>query len=194
MTRKWFVRSMTIVMMIACSGCIFEPRTPEPPSGEDKYPWIVPNLPKTVFHNLSTGLASNTDSNYERSLDATFTFHPTAQDSINLGPEKFAGWTKAVELDWLVRVKTLDVGARTIQFGDAKGNFPYEDEEAQSATYEGPYKMVLVGAAQDTFAGIARFTLTRGTQGWMMTRWTDIEASESYATSGYLRGTLRATR
>lgn len=197
--RKRFMGSLMIVMMIACSGCIFEPRTAEPPSGEDQYPWIVPNLPKSVFKNLASGLASNVDSNYDRSLDVNFTFIPTDKDVADLGPEKFANWTKAVELEWLGRVKTGYVGARKVQFGDANGRFTIlEDVGSDTAVYEGNYEITLKATAsssEEIYAGIARFTLVRGTQGWAMTEWREVlDPQNEHATSGYLRGTLRATR
>lgn len=186
-----------IPMMIVCSGCIFEPRTPEEPSGEDKYKWITPNSPKDVFLNLASGLASNADSNYERSLYANFTFIPTDQDATNLGADKFADWTDDVELEWLARVKTGYVGARTVQFGDKNGNFTIESVEVGKATYEGSYEITLeptAGATKETYAGIARFTLAYVTQGWVIIEWRDLEASGEHPTSGYLRGTLRVTK
>jgi hypothetical protein len=197
MLRRRFIGGMLILAVVACSGCLFEPRTAERPSGQDEYPWIVPNSPKDVFLNLASGLASNADSNYDRSLDASFTFIPTDQDATNLGADKFADWTKAVELEWLRRVKTGYVGARSVQFGDENGNFTLEDVEVGRAIYEGNYEIKLKPAAsapEEIYAGIARFTLVYVSQGWVITEWRDLEASGEHPTSGYLRGTLRATR
>jgi hypothetical protein len=183
-----------ILVMIAQSGCIFEPREPEKPTTGDQYPWVTPNNPKDVFLNLKSGLAANVDSNYDRSLDPTFTFIPTDQDLTNLGADKFANWTKAVELSWLATVKTIYPGTRTFQFGDANGNFGYEDIETGKATFEGVYAMTLDrggAGAKEVYAGTARFVIVRGSTGWVLTEWTDLASNGTEPTSGYLRGTLR---
>jgi len=193
--RSRCVALMMVVMMVSSSACIFEPRDPEKPGGGTLYPWITPNAPKDVFLNLASGLAANVDSNYELSLDTgTFAFIPTDQDASNLGAEKFANWTKTVEVEWLRTVKTRYAGTRTIQFGDENGSFAYENVEVGKATYEGDYVMTLNpggGGADEVYSGIARFTIVQGSTGWVLTEWRDIQSSGGNNTSGYLRGTLR---
>lgn len=193
--RSAYAVGLLILVMVVSNGCLFEPRTAEKPSGTDKYPWVTPYVFGNVLRNLSTGFASNVDSNYQRSLDdAAFTFIPTEVDAISIGPEKFANWTKAVESEWLRRIKTLYVGARTLRFGDENGNFTSKIEQVNKVVLEGEYEMTLeptAGAPKEVYAGIARFTLVQGTQGWVMGEWRDLEASGTNPTSGYLRGTLR---
>jgi len=195
--RRLFMTAALILAMTGSGGCLFEPREAEKPSGTDQYPWVVPNVYNDALHNLTTGLASNVDSNYQRSLDdATFAFFPTTADATNIGADKFAGWNKAVELKWLDRIKTLYSGARTIRFGDASGNFTSKIEQVSRVVLEGEYEIDLeptAGAPKEVYAGIARFTLIQGTQGWVMSEWTDLEASGPHPTAGYLRGTLRQT-
>jgi hypothetical protein len=193
--RRICAAGVSILVMIGSNGCLFEPRTAEEPSGSDLYPWVVPYVFENVLRNLTTGLASNVDSNYQRSLDdAAFTFIPTDADAINVGPEKFVGWNKAVESEWLRRIKTLYLGARTLRFGDASGNFTSKIEQVNRVVLEGEYEIGLEptpGDPKEVYAGIARFTLVRGTLGWVMAEWRDLEASGTNPTSGYLRGTLR---
>ena len=191
--RRICVVSLLILMMTGSSACLLEPRTAEKPTGTDQYPWVIPNVYADVLHNLTTGFASNNDSNYERSLDeATFAFHPTVADSLNL-PGKFNNdWNKAVELAWLRKIKGDYVGARTLRFGDANGNFTSKIEQVNRVILEGEYEITLdrpSPAPQEVYAGIARFTLIQGCQGWVMSEWTDLEASGSHPTAGYLRGT-----
>lgn len=192
--RKYLIAGLLLLATIAPEGCIFEPRTAETPaSGADPWPWIVPNRPKDVFANLKSGLASNRDSNYERSLDAAFTFIPSA-DAEAVYPGQFADWTKAVELSVLTRIKTLYVGERTVQFGDANMQFTYENEQVGLATYEGPYKITLNlgdGSPALVYEGIAKFTIVQGTQGWVLSIWEDIQSNGANPTSGILRGALR---
>ena len=193
--RKYVISALLLLATIAPEGCIFEPRTAEPPGGgTDLYPWIVPNRPKDVFANLASGLASNLDSNYERSLDPAFTFIPSA-DAEAVYPGSFEGWTKAIELDVLARIKTYYVGERSVQFGDENLNFTYEDEQVGFATYEGIYTITLNlgdGSPALVYAGIAKFTIVQGTQGWVLSIWEDIEPSGTNPTSGILRGALRS--
>lgn len=195
MMRRARAAGVLILVMIGSNGCLFEPRTAEKPSGTDMYPWVVPYVFGDVLRNLSTGLASNVDSNYQRSLDdAAFTFMPTDADALSIGPEKFEGWNKAVENEWLRRIKTLYLGARTLRFGDESGNLITRIEQTNKVVLEGEYEINLepsAGAPKEVYAGIALFTLVRGTQGWVLAEWRDLEASGTNPTSGYLRGTLR---
>jgi hypothetical protein len=193
--RKLLIAGLLIAGAIAPAGCdLFDPREAEKPGEEtNEYPWVVPNRPKDVFVNLTSGLASPLNSNYERSLDGSFTFIPSA-DAEAVYPGAFSDWTKAVELDVLDRIKTLYLGARTVQFGDENLNFTVENEQVGHATYEGPYSITLnVGDASPpaVYSGIARFTIVQGTQGWVMTIWEDIQPIGTSQTSGFLRGALR---
>jgi len=194
--RKCFIAGLLFLATIAPEGCIFEPRTPETPGGgTDLYPWIVPNRPKDVFVNLKSGLASNLDSNYERSLDPAFTFIPSADAEAIYPPERFEGWTKTIELDVLVRIKTNYLGERSVQFGDENLNFTIENEQVGLATYEGTYTITLNvgdGSPALIYAGIAKFTIVQGTQGWVLSIWEDIQPSGTNPTSGILRGALRS--
>jgi hypothetical protein len=193
--RKYFIAGLLLLATLAPGGCIFEPRTAETPeTGTDQYPWVVPNRPKDVFVNLKSGLASNRDSNYKRSLDdSTFTFIPFA-DAENVYPGKFAGWNASVELSVLTMIKTNYLGTRSVQFGDANLNFTYENEQVSLATYEGAYTITLnFGDSRpaEVYAGIARFEIVQGTQGWVLSKWEDIGQVAGNATSGMLRGALR---
>lgn len=192
--RNYFIAGLLILATIASEGCIFEPRTAEPPGGEtEQCPWVVPNMPKDAFINLQSGLACNLNSNYERSLDPAFTFIPSA-DAEAIYPGKFDGWNKEIELDVLTRIKTYYVGERSVQFGDANLNFTVEDEQVGLAIYEGPYTITLNigdGSPAAVYSGIARFTIVQGTQGWVMSIWEDIQPNSNNPTSGFLRGALR---
>lgn len=192
--KRGMLATALLLLIHSTAGCIFDPRDPEPPETGEQDPWIVPNTPKDVFLNLASGLASSKNSNYERSADPAFRFHPRPEDEASLGSAVFADWTKDVELSWLTRIKEVYAGQRTVQFGDRDGRFPIEDIQVQQATFEGPYLMALDpgdGSPVDTLAGIARFVVLQGAQGWVLTEWRDLDVNGNYATSGYLRGALR---
>ena len=195
--RRVCVASLLILMMTGSSACLLEPRTADRPTGSDQYPWVAPNVYANVLQNLATGFASNVDSNYQRSLDeATFAFHPMFTDSVSAPPGRFDNWNKAVELAWLRKIKGDYVGARVLHFGDANGNFTSKIEQVNRVVLEGEYEITLertAGASQEVYAGIARFTLIQGSQGWVISGWTDLEASGTNPTAGYLRGINRVT-
>lgn len=190
----WFF-ILTLAACLFSSGCIFSPREPEQPSSGEQDNWILPNTPKDVFINLQSGFASSKNSNYERSLDATFEFLPRTEDEANLGQDVFEGWNKDIELQWITRVKGDYPGTRSLHFGDENGQFPIEDIQVGQATFEGPYVMVLDsgdGSGAETYAGIARFKIVHGSTGWVMTLWQDLDINGNFPTSGYLRGTMRS--
>jgi hypothetical protein len=196
--RRICVVSLLILMMTGSSACLLEPRTAEKPTGTNQYPWVTPQVYGDVLANLVSGFASNDDSNYERSLDKdTFAFHPIYADSLNLPGQFNNDWNKAVELAWLRKIKGDYVGARTLHFGnDSTGTFISTDDRVSRVVLEGEYKITLQrtpGASQEVYAGIARFTIINGSQGWVISEWTDLSARGTYSTAGYLRGINRLT-
>ena len=190
---KWAV---LLGLLIFQSCGVLEPREAQTPENTQDTPWILPLSPKDVFKNLKSGFGSAKDSNYDRSLDPTFTFVPRIDDAALFDPTVFQNWTKDVELQVLRRIKGDFPAARSIQFGTgADMQFTKESIEVQIAYFEGPYVITLnsgSGPAQ-TFAGIARFTVKQGTQGWVLTKWEDLDLFENFTTSGRLRGSLRAS-
>ena len=197
MMRRVLIAITALAVMISGHGCIFEPRKAQQPGqgGEDL--WIVPNAPKDVFLNLASGLTSKNNSNYTRSLDPNFTFTPRPED-VGLVPSgALDNWTQQVEIDFLTRLKGDYPKERFIQFGDENGSFEKEyTDELGKAVYEGSYVITLDpgdGTPKQTYSGIARFTILQGTKGWALTAWEDIDINGNYSTSGYLRGTHRAS-
>ena len=196
MTGKIVLTVAVLVLLMVAGGCVLEPREAEAPDSEDGGTWITPNLPKDVFVNLITGLAAAANSNYERSLDQDFTFIPLPEDVSALGSEVFEGWNKEIEMGMLTRLKGIFLGERTIQFGDENMVFELENVEVGYAEFEGEYVITLEpgdGSPIETYAGRAIFFLEKPTQGWVLTRWEDIDVSGSFPSSGYLRGTLRGS-
>ena len=199
MRNKRTMMLLLLLLVAAAGGCLFEPREAEPPDSGDEGTWITPNLPKDVFVNLTTGLAAGANSNYERSIDEGFTFIPLPEDLAALGSDVFDGWNKEIEMEFLTRLKGIFLGERSIQFGDENMVFDREDIDTPApglAEFEGEYLMTLDpgdGSPVEIYAGRAVFYLEKKTQGWILTKWEDIDVSGSYPTSGYLRGTLRGS-
>jgi hypothetical protein len=188
------MKKRTIFLLMAMvlalnSGCLFTPRDAEEP-GEDTDPWTVPNVPKDVFINLGSGFHAIANSNYERSLSDEFVFIARPID----WPD-FIAWNKDDEMAFLDRLKGDYTGERTIQFGDEFGIFTDKDEGVTAAWYEGEYEITLYsadGSDPDIFTGIARFYLEKGSVGWVMIRWDDLDvAGDEYSTATFLRRTFQ---
>lgn len=197
MKRFKYMKATILVALVIFQSCgVLEPREAQQPEQGTDPLWIVPNNPKDVFLNLKSGFASTKDSNYDRSLDPTFTFVPMDRDLNQFPPAVFQNWTKEVELQVLRTIKGTFPSARSIRFGTgADMVFTKEDIEVGRAYFEGPYMILLQSAPApvDTFAGIARFTVVQGSQGWVLTAWQDLDVNGSFSTSGWLRGTYRAS-
>jgi len=180
------------VLLLAVSGCIFEPREPNPPSSGEETTWVVPYTPGDVFLNLASGFAGSSNSNYERSLHDDFTFKPLPADEAQLGSDVFADWTKQVELQVLTRLKGEYSSKRSIRFGDENGQLEKVKEEVGLVIYEGEYRIELdQGGATEVYSGIARLTVEQTSLGWMLKEWEDLDVNGNYPTSGNLRGRLR---
>ena len=195
MRGREFIVVLLLALVVTTCGCLFNPRDPEPPGQEDEDPWVNPIAPKNVFLNLQTGLKNKSNSNYERSLDPSYTFVPRPEDEAALGSDVFANWTKNVELDVITRLKGEYLGERTVQFGDENLTFERESIEVGKAEFEGDYEIVLnrKDGSKETYAGKAIFYIEETTQGWVLKKWEDIDVSGTNPTSGYLRGTLRGS-
>ncbi len=190
------LRAVVLAGLVVFQSCgILEPREAQAPETTQETQWVVPNTPKDVFLNLKSGFASTKDSNYDRSLDPTFTFVPLAQDVNLCPPGAFDNWTKDVELQVLRRIKGDFPASRAIQFGTgADMLFTKQNIEGRNAYFEGEYVITLnAGSGPQTYAGIARFTVYQGTLGWVLTKWEDIDIKGTDPTAGFLRGSMRAT-
>ena len=149
------------------------------------------------LERLPLGAANGGEADRDEPVSDTFAFHPIYADSLNLPGQFNNDWNKAVELAWLRKIKGDYVGARTLHFGnDSTGTFISTDDRVSRVVLEGEYKITLQrtpGASQEVYAGIARFTIINGSQGWVISEWTDLSARGTYSTAGYLRGINRLT-
>ena len=72
--KRFALQTAVLFAALVLGGCIFTPRDPAPPKGDEGGTWIIPKSPKDVFLNLASGLEAAGNSNYERSLAEDFTF------------------------------------------------------------------------------------------------------------------------
>ncbi len=173
--------------LLCALGCgIFDTREAETP-GSGGTPWVSPTLPQLVFDNLESGLEFRTIGNYEKSLGDAFTFIPLPSDVDRLGPDVFANWTKAVEVE-VTQVILTDATAVQVSFTKEQIR-----NDADFADFRVAYELIVTftRGETETFKGVAQFDMQRLPSGWHLIRWTEQEGVEGFATWGYLKGISR---
>ncbi len=178
-------------------GCgIFTPRH-ERPGGGAGVPCVTPNSANDVVSNVLAHYASLAGATcYSSMLDASFSFHPDAADSIDALPDAvFANWTR-------------DIESRVASELAAKATFHktvFDSTYATTVTSPGPprtelrfyaYHLIIRApppASPDTlFQGRADITFTQGSDAqWHITGWQDRRDSSGARTWGYLRRLYR---
>jgi hypothetical protein len=178
----------TVCLLFMVTGCIFDTREANPPGGEGST-WQVPDFPSKVFINMKSGLEELTGTNYERSLDASFTFVPLPEDANQL-PGAFDNWTAEVEMQ-VVRRLLADASKITVDFTDLEQIL----SQTGFADFQGFYDLTIIDRSTppDTtqYKGKAQFNFQEGSKGWQIVRWEDIEFVTDFATWGFLRGSRR---
>lgn len=181
----------TVLTMLTCaalSGCLFEPRSAEPPDTE-KTAWVVPNLPRNVLTNMDNGLEDLTGVNYKLSIQDGFTFVPLPEDLGNPTlPGAFDDWTADVEKQTIDRL-VADSQEITVLFT----NIVQVYDQTPFAYFNVDYSLMTIDNAADTsfYKAKAEFRMQDGSKGWQLIYWEDIERVTGFATWGFLRGTLR---
>jgi hypothetical protein len=183
---KWYPL-LAVLLAAAVGGCIFEPRDSQPPEDDTGSSWVVPDSPTKVFVNMTSGLESLSGTNYEKSINAEFTFIPLPGDE-NQFPGKFTGWNKLKEME-VTNTIIGDAQTLVIEFS----NLNPIQTSTSFAQYEGRYELSIVNksdTATVVYKAKARFDLKEGSKGWELTRWEDFESVAGFASWGFLRGTL----
>jgi hypothetical protein len=184
---KTLLRIWVIVMLSASTGCIFEVREADPPQSGST--WVVPDDPQRVFTNMKTGLEDLTGVNYLRSLNETFTFSPTTEDSLSLPPGTFVGWNYAVEEE-VTNIILSEISDLSVSFTEREQIFGSGNE----AKFKVRYQLTITDATSGdavTYKGRAQFDMVNGSKGWQLVYWRDEEREVGFATWGFLRGAKR---
>jgi hypothetical protein len=197
MLRKLVITGVALLTVAVAGGCIFNPREPERPEGDEGCKWIVPTFPKNVFVNLKCGFEGTSNDAYEKSLSLNYTLLPRDEDknlvNSQAGYDVYQGWDKERELNVVTRVKAEWPQMRFVRYGYPDGSFDREDPSTDPAEYQGPYMLVLDaggGVEPDTLAGVAIWKIENSTQGWVILEWEDIDIVGTYPTLGYWWGLL----
>jgi hypothetical protein len=172
-------------------GCIFGPRDAESPDSNGSGGWIPPTSTSKLMWNLRRSVEEQLESDYQRTLADSFSFHPDVADSIDglslWGEDRYLNWDYEVEVQVVGRIFT-QADSLTLSFSDTT-----ETQEGNHAEREADYELRLKsGGDWTTYKGTARFMLAKVGSEWSLYKWKDqrSEAAE-LDTWGFLRGENR---
>ena len=173
---------------ILASGCLFQPRDPEPPS-EDNVPWLNPVLPENVLANMKSALETLTSTNYNNSIWETFVFLPSGQDvsqAENQGsPGYYEEFGKIRELDALGKLYT-QVDTLRVEWNDSQGDWSIAGDIASVELHNYEFHAVYVTGETRVYEGSAVLSFQEEGGQWYLAIW-DEEDNATEQSWGRLR-------
>ncbi len=174
---------------ILASGCVFQPREPMAPSG-DNVEWIRPIEPGNVLANMRSAVNAQQETNYSNSLAEGFLFVPLQRDVDAAPPDYFEDFDKEREL---AAIRKLYTQTTTLQL---EWNFnPNEDileETGNEVKIElDDYQLTVTYTSGDEvlYQGYAVITMRYENSQWQLYLW-DESGSDSPEENSW--GRLRA--
>jgi hypothetical protein len=171
--------------MILASGCVFEPRVPLDPSGEE-VDWIRPTAPENVLFNMKAALESRTSTNYGNSLSDDFRFVPSSVVG-NDYPGYFENFGKDRELEAVNKLYQRVDSLRVEWNYDVNNDLVVEGDRATIFLESYQLYVSYVGSPQVVYEGYAELILEYKSSNWILVDW-----DESPALSPNSWGLLRA--
>jgi hypothetical protein len=190
------ISPLLLLTLMAASGCILSPRTPDGPPEGDVTDWETPITTSLVLSNLKAAFEGEGLQNYRDCFADTFRFHVDPQDSLDAGQEgfdRYANWTRADE-EHAANGIFGDAASSTVLFTTIQ-----QPDESSDNTYRiEDYQLTIAwgsGGPQEeiTYKGRATLHMRRdGTGRWAIFEWVDRRQSGgAYETWGVLRGDYR---
>ncbi|MBK9302340.1 MAG: nuclear transport factor 2 family protein [bacterium] len=188
------ITSLTLGL-VPMSGCLFEPRDAEPPTG-GSITYLDQSSPGNVLANLETAFQNRDAAGYDRQIAAEFSYEPDADTEASYPDVDWEAWNRETEIAFIqsffnnVDGIAADLNAVEIQEGVEGTTAEFIEIYAVTVTESGgavPYR------ARATF----NFRLD-GTF-WVLTRWfdeqgeTDPGTQTSLPTLGQRRGAFAAS-
>jgi hypothetical protein len=174
-----------VVLCLALSCSLFDPRSPEYPENPP-YQWYDPYFPSTVLANMKSTFEAHHLA-YMQCFDSTYVFIADPQDTLEYGGGlEFSNWDFDVEyvvMDALFGVAASSAGSYP---EDSLASmtlipmteFPDEPAPSDSTTMYREYEIVIAGSPfcdwENPATGYARIYLTESEYGlWHVSRWED---------------------
>ena len=184
-----------LLMLFILSGCIFNPRDPEPPTGEP-IPYLAPTDPLKVWENLQLSLNYSDSFGWVDNLHEEFTYIPDSEAEAQF-PGKFVGWDLDKESVFINNFYSSGVSNLSKMRND---DFDAPDPVGNEVRWEGVIYYIKVTNASDgsetRYRASAIITFRFEGNSWYVYRWedqigeSDPENGQTLPTMGVLRGTF----
>ncbi len=189
----WPMMILTALMFF--SGCLFEPRDAEPPTGEP-IPYLPRTDPKKVWENLQLSLNYNDSFGWEENLHVDFTYLPDSEAELQF-PGVFVGWDLAKEMSFITNFYSSGV-SNLSEMRDE--DFIVPDPVGTEVVWEDVIYYLRVTNASDgsetRYRATAKITFRFEGNFWYVYSWEDLigesdpDNSNTLPTMGVLRGTF----
>ena len=188
---RYFVLIAVFTLLLSCS--LFEPRTPENPSGGGVV-WQTPTSPDIVVENMASALNGKSVL-YLDCLDDSFIFYADTNDIDDNPTLDFSNWTKSVENLTVGQIYSTIPEDSTISatFLPVSGN-PDPPAPEDSVTIYREYTIVLPEAQYNPAFGIAEMHMVESDEGtWSVRAWYDnrFDQSSPYKTWAVAKAVYR---
>jgi hypothetical protein len=186
---------LLLPLLLALSGCIFEPRTPEPPSLGTTVSYNPRTSPRNVWENLQISLQNNDSFGWEENVSVDFTYWPDTEAE-NEFPGAFDGWNYEREKAFINNFYAAGVTNAAKMRND---DFNVPEPSGTEVVWEGVIYYVRVTDPNDgseiRYRASALVTFRLEGNFWYIYRWED-QTGESDPDSGQILpslGVLRGT-
>ncbi len=195
-TARILVLIAGLLVLTAPAGCIFEPRTPEPPSSSVAIPYLPRTSPANVWENLQIALNYNDTFGWEEIIHQDFTYIPDSE-SQNQFSGVFTGWDKDKEMNFITNF--FATGSTNVALM-RDPEFSVPDPSGDTARWQGVIYFLKVteeGTTDETrFRASAIINFRLEGNYWYVYSWedqvgeSDPDSGQILPTMGVLRGTF----
>jgi hypothetical protein len=186
-----------LAVLVATSGCIFEPRDPEPPSTGAPVSYLPQISTANVWANLERSLAAGHAPGWEDNISQDVFVYEPDSDAENQFPGVFDGWDRSREVNFINNFYNSGVSIEAKMRDD---DFVLPGDSGTEVIWEGViYDVIVTNTAdQSTTRYRASAIITFSLEGnfWYITRWRDQQGESNPDNPGQLlssMGVLRGT-
>lgn len=185
------------VLLPLLGGCIFEPRTPEPPATGTPVTYLPQTSSVNVWANLERSLNAGHAPGWEDNISPdVFVYEPDSEAEGQF-PGAFAGWDRAREVGFINNFYNSGV---TIQAQMKDDGFAPPPDAGTQTTWEGViYDLIITNSADNSvtrYRASAIITFTLEGNFWYISRWRDQQGESNPDSPGQIlssMGVLRGT-
>jgi hypothetical protein len=182
MSNKLFLRHratpilgvLVLALGLICSGCLFQPREPNPPSTGASVQYLPKSQPRNVWENLQTSLQNNDSFGWDDNISDDFTYVPDSEAEQGAPGGFFTDWNKEREINFIDNFYNAGVTNIAQMRND---DFAIPEPSGTQVVWEGVIYYLTstndLSGSEIRYSGSAIITfLLEGTE-WYIYRWED---------------------